>query len=72
MNDTAKPLSGRTALVTGASRGIGAATAKALAAAGAHVILVARKVKALEAVEDAIHDVGGTSTIAPLDLILRL
>jgi NAD(P)-dependent dehydrogenase (short-subunit alcohol dehydrogenase family) len=68
MTDTAKPLSGRTALVPGASRGIGAATAKALAAAGAHVILVARKVKSLEAVEDAIHDLGGTSTIAPLDL----
>jgi NAD(P)-dependent dehydrogenase (short-subunit alcohol dehydrogenase family) len=69
MNDTtAKPLSGQTALVTGASRGIGAATAKALAAAGAHVILVARKVKALEAVEDAIHGLGGTSTIAPIDL----
>jgi NAD(P)-dependent dehydrogenase (short-subunit alcohol dehydrogenase family) len=63
-----KPLSGRTALVTGASRGIGAATALALAAAGAHVILVARKVKALEEVEDAIHAGGGTSTIAPLDL----
>jgi NAD(P)-dependent dehydrogenase (short-subunit alcohol dehydrogenase family) len=65
---TTKPLSGQTALVTGASRGIGAATAKALAAAGAHVILVARKVKALEAVEDEIHAAGGTSTIAPLDL----
>ncbi|WP_073975656.1 SDR family NAD(P)-dependent oxidoreductase [Erythrobacter donghaensis] len=65
---TAKPLAGQTALVTGASRGIGAATAKALAAAGAHVILVARKVKALEEVEDAIHAAGGTSTIAPLDL----
>jgi NAD(P)-dependent dehydrogenase (short-subunit alcohol dehydrogenase family) len=64
----AKPLSGQTALVTGASRGIGAATAKALAAAGAHVILVARKVKALEAVEDEIHGLGGTSTIAPIDL----
>ncbi len=63
-----KPLAGRTALVTGASRGIGAATAQALAGAGAHVILVARKVKALEAVEDAIHAAGGTSTIAPLDL----
>ncbi|QUL38567.1 SDR family NAD(P)-dependent oxidoreductase [Erythrobacter sp. JK5] len=63
-----KPLSGRTALVTGASRGIGAATAQALAEAGAHVILVARKVKALEAVEDAIHASGGSSTIAPLDL----
>lgn len=65
---TAKPLAGQTALVTGASRGIGAATARALAAAGAHVILVARKVKALEEVEDAIHAAGGTSTIAPLDL----
>jgi NAD(P)-dependent dehydrogenase (short-subunit alcohol dehydrogenase family) len=68
MTDTVKPLSGRTALVTGASRGIGAATATALAAAGAHVILVARKVKALEEVEDAIHAAGGTATIAPLDL----
>jgi NAD(P)-dependent dehydrogenase (short-subunit alcohol dehydrogenase family) len=68
MNDIAKPLAGQTALVTGASRGIGAATAKALAAAGAHVILVARKVKALEEVEDAIHAAGGTSTIAPVDL----
>jgi len=68
MTETAKPLSGRLALVTGASRGIGAATAKALAAAGAHVILVSRKVKALEAVEDEIHAIGGTSTIAPLDL----
>lgn len=67
MTDT-KPLAGRTALVTGASRGIGAATAQALSAAGAHVILVARKVKALEGVEDAIHAAGGTSTIAPLDL----
>jgi len=69
MTETTKPLSGRTALVTGASRGIGAATAKALAEAGAHVILVARKVKALEAVEDEIHAFGGTSTIAPLDLM---
>lgn len=68
MTDNVKPLAGQTALVTGASRGIGAATARALAAAGAHVILVARKVKALEEVEDAIHALGGTSTIAPLDL----
>lgn len=58
----------RIALVTGASRGIGAATATALGAAGYHVILVARTAKALEAVEDAIHDVGGSATIAPLDL----
>lgn len=67
-SQTDKPLAGRTALVTGASRGIGAATARELALAGAHVILVARKVKALEEVEDAIHASGGTSTIAPLDL----
>ncbi len=68
MTDATKPLAGKTALVTGASRGIGAATAQALAEAGAHVILVARKVKALEAIEDAIHAKGGTSTIAPVDL----
>ncbi len=65
---TGKALEGRIALVTGASRGIGAATAKALAAAGAHVVLTARKAKDLEAVEEAIHQAGGTATIAPLDL----
>jgi len=64
----AKPLAGRVALVTGSSRGIGAATAKALAAAGAHVVLPARTAKDLEAIEDAIHQAGGTSTIAPMDL----
>ena len=63
-----KSLSGRLALVTGASRGIGAATAEALAAAGAHVILVARTASSLEEVEDRIHMAGGTATIAPLDL----
>ncbi|WP_420139228.1 SDR family NAD(P)-dependent oxidoreductase [Sphingomonas sp.] len=62
------PLSDHIALVTGASRGIGAATARALAAKGAHVILVARTVGGLEATEDAIHSAGGTATIAPLDL----
>ena len=67
MSDS-KPLSGRLALVTGASRGIGAATAEALGAAGAHVILVARTASALEEVEERIHAVGGTATIAPLDL----
>jgi NAD(P)-dependent dehydrogenase (short-subunit alcohol dehydrogenase family) len=56
------------ALVTGASRGIGAATAKALAATGAHVILTARDAKALESIEQEIHDAGGTATIAPMDL----
>jgi NAD(P)-dependent dehydrogenase (short-subunit alcohol dehydrogenase family) len=63
-----KPFSGKLALVTGASRGIGAATAEALAAQGAHVILVARTSSALEEVEDRIHAAGGTATIAPLDL----
>lgn len=63
-----KPLEGKLAVVTGASRGIGAATAKALAAQGAHVILTARDVRALEAVEDDIHAGGGASTIAPVDL----
>ena len=64
----AKPFAGQVALVTGASRGIGAATAKALAAAGAHVILTARDAKALEAVEEAIFAAGGSATIAPVDL----
>jgi NAD(P)-dependent dehydrogenase (short-subunit alcohol dehydrogenase family) len=64
----AKPLAGKTALVTGSSKGIGAATAHALAAAGAHVIITGRDVKALEAVEDAIHTEEGTATIAPVDL----
>lgn len=63
-----KPFSGKLALVTGASKGIGAATARALAAEGAHVVLTARDVKGLEEVEDAIHAAGGTSTIAPVDL----
>lgn len=67
MNDS-KPLTGRLALVTGASRGIGAATAEALADTGAHVILVARTPAALEEVEDRIHGRGGHATIAPLDL----
>jgi short-subunit dehydrogenase len=56
------------ALVTGASRGIGAATAEALAREGAHVVLTARDAAGLEAVEDRIHQAGGTATIAPLDL----
>jgi NAD(P)-dependent dehydrogenase (short-subunit alcohol dehydrogenase family) len=63
-----KPLTGKLALVTGASRGIGAATAEALAAAGAHVVLVARSTAALEEVEERIHETGGSATIAPLDL----
>ena len=67
MTDT-KPFDGKLALVTGASRGIGAATAEALAAAGAHVILTARTAQSLEQVEERIHDAGGTATIAPMDL----
>src|SRR6476661_9348867 len=63
-----KTFQGKLALVTGASRGIGAATAEALAAAGAHVILVARTASALEEVEERIHQAGGSATIAPLDL----
>jgi NAD(P)-dependent dehydrogenase (short-subunit alcohol dehydrogenase family) len=63
-----KPFQDQLALVTGASRGIGAATAGALAAAGAHVILTGRDTKALEAVEERIFADGGAATIAPLDL----
>ncbi len=61
-------LTGQVALVTGASKGIGAATALALAKAGAHVVLTARNDKALETVEESIHAAGGTATIAPVDL----
>ena len=61
-------LAGQVALVTGASRGIGAASAEALARAGAHVVLVARDAAALEAVEERIHAAGGQATIAPLDM----
>lgn len=68
MAEDNKPLGGKVALVTGASKGIGAAIAKSLAAAGIHVILTARDVKGLEDVEDAIHSAGGNSTIAPVDL----
>ncbi|WP_164114387.1 SDR family NAD(P)-dependent oxidoreductase [Sphingorhabdus sp. Alg239-R122] len=59
---------GQLALVTGASRGIGAEIAKTLAAQGAHVILTARTSSDLEQVEETIHTAGGKATIAPLDL----
>ena len=61
-------LSGKIALVTGASRGIGAAVAKRLAAEGAHVIITARTVGGLEEVDDAIRTLGGSATLVPLDL----
>ncbi len=64
----ATPFSGKLALVTGASRGIGAATAEALGKAGAHVILTARTAGGLEEVEERIHAAGGSATIAPIDL----
>jgi NAD(P)-dependent dehydrogenase (short-subunit alcohol dehydrogenase family) len=66
---TATPdLSGRIALVTGASRGIGYHVAKNLAAAGAHVIAVARTVGGLEELDDEIKAAGGNATLVPLDL----
>jgi NAD(P)-dependent dehydrogenase (short-subunit alcohol dehydrogenase family) len=61
-------LAGRVAVVTGASRGIGAATAEALAAAGAHVVLAARDRGALAAVAGRIRDTGGDATAAPADV----
>jgi NAD(P)-dependent dehydrogenase (short-subunit alcohol dehydrogenase family) len=63
-----KPLSGRIGLVTGASRGIGAATALALARAGAHVVALARTVGGLEELDDAIRALGSSSTLVPADL----
>ncbi len=59
---------GQVALVTGASRGIGAATAEALAGAGVHVVMTGRDTKALETVEERIFTAGGSATIAPVDL----
>ena len=62
------PLKDRIALVTGASRGIGKATALALAKAGAHVIALARTVGGLEELDDAIQAAGGTATLVPIDI----
>ncbi len=63
-----EPHEGPIALVTGASRGIGAATALAMAAQGFHVVLTARNAATLETVEQRIFDTGGSATIAPVDI----
>jgi NAD(P)-dependent dehydrogenase (short-subunit alcohol dehydrogenase family) len=63
-----KPLEGRIALVTGASRGIGRAAALAFAQAGAHVVALARTSGALEELDDEINAVGGSATLVPVDL----
>jgi NAD(P)-dependent dehydrogenase (short-subunit alcohol dehydrogenase family) len=65
---SAKWLAGRLAVVTGASRGIGAATAAAVAAAGAHVVLAARNSQALDSVAGQIRDQGGEATPVPADV----
>jgi len=64
----AKPLADKIALVTGASRGIGAALALQLAEAGAHVVAVARTVGGLEELDDKIRAAGGSATLVPLDM----
>jgi NAD(P)-dependent dehydrogenase (short-subunit alcohol dehydrogenase family) len=63
-----RPLAGRVAVVTGASRGIGRAAALALAKEGVHVVAVARTVGALEELDDEIRKAGGSATLVPLDL----
>ena len=62
-------LHGRVAVITGASRGIGAAVARRFAREGAHVVLVARTVGGLEEVDDAVRAAGGSATLVPLDLL---
>jgi len=63
------PLKGRIALVTGASRGIGRAVALGLAKAGAHVVITARSLGALESLDDDIRAAGGAATLLQLDLL---
>jgi len=68
MGDPVHWLTGRVAVVTGASRGIGAATAEAVAAAGAHVVLAARDREALDGVAGRIRHAGGRATPVPTDV----
>jgi len=63
-----QPLANRIALVTGASRGIGYATALALAKAGAHIVATARTQGGLEELDDEIRKLGGSATLVPLNL----
>jgi NAD(P)-dependent dehydrogenase (short-subunit alcohol dehydrogenase family) len=63
-----QPLAGSIALVTGASRGIGYATALVLARAGAHIIAIGRTQGALEELDDAVRAAGSTATLVPLDM----
>ena len=67
-DNTRGKLEDRLAVITGASRGIGAATAKLFAAEGAHVILVARTLGGLEEIDDEIRTEGGMATLVPMDL----
>lgn len=68
MPDSAGPLAGRIALVTGATRGIGRAVALALARAGAHIVATGRTQGALEELDDALRAIGSTATLVPLDM----
>lgn len=69
MADKPKPFADKIALVTGASRGIGAALALLLAEAGAHIVAVARTVGGLEELDDNIRQAGSTATLVPLDVM---
>ena len=72
MNQVHRPFAGKVALVTGASRGIGAVTAQSFAQAGAAVVLAARDRQALDEVAGGIHKDGGQALVVPSDLVERL